>query len=403
MKILHICTGWPLSFQGGITNYVRNLAQIQYKNKLDVFVLGAPDNEKYDFGYISYTSKIRAFSYCPLEDKKALDKIKIILEDGEYDVIHIHALEYVDWDLYEIIKGYHYVVSLHDYCFICPRVYMFKGEKPCEKYDEQKCIKCVSYIERIRGYRHLSKIFKLKEGYPYIPQHITKIRYTKFSELLNNADYILPVSNRVEEIYRQSGIFSKSRVLHIGNASAEEFDESFCYDVADHVIKICFLGRLTRYKGAELFIQIAEHMKENRNVEFHFLGHAGEYENRLAEAGIVNHGKYNQKDLKKLLDEFDMGMVLSIWEDNGPQVVMELMNYRIPVIGTRMGGISDFVTRDNGFIFDPYSDKEKNELYEFLDSLTPQKILELKKNINRTNTPQEHYEALMKVYKEVLE
>lgn len=97
-----------------------------------------------------------------------------------------------------------------------------------------------------------------------------------------------------------------------------------------------------------------------------------------------------------------MGMVLSIWEDNGPQVVMELMNYHVPVIGTRMGGISDFVTRENGFIFDPYSEKEINELYQFLDNLTPQKIFELKENISRTTTPQEHYEDLLEVYEDVL-
>lgn len=31
MKILHLSTGFPLSFQGGITNYVRMLATVQKK------------------------------------------------------------------------------------------------------------------------------------------------------------------------------------------------------------------------------------------------------------------------------------------------------------------------------------------------------------------------------------
>lgn len=93
MKILHICTGWPLSFQGGITNYVRQLAETQNDKGHEVHVLGAPDKEKYSFHYAEYTSKIRAFSYCPLVDKDALQKIKKYLERERFEIIHIHALE----------------------------------------------------------------------------------------------------------------------------------------------------------------------------------------------------------------------------------------------------------------------------------------------------------------------
>ena len=135
MKILHVCTGWPLSYQGGITNYVRELAQEQYRNGNDVYVLGAPDKEKYDFEYVPYTSKIVAFSYRPLIDKEALKKIEEFLKNEKFDIIHIHAIEYIDWDFYNILSSYHYVVSLHDYCFICPRIYMYQPSgHVCDRY-----------------------------------------------------------------------------------------------------------------------------------------------------------------------------------------------------------------------------------------------------------------------------
>lgn len=407
VKILHICTGWPLSFQGGITNYVRNLAEIQCKNGLEVSVLGAPDNAQYSFEYIPYTSKIKVFNYGKLEDQDSLEKIRRIISKNNFDIIHIHALEYVDWNLYDILKGQHYIISLHDYCFICPRIYMYdpKG-KVCDHYEEKACEKCVSYLDRVYYFRRLiEKIngkFNTSVRVPYLPQNITKIRYEKFIRLLNNADYILPVSKRVEEIYKKSGVNSKSKVLHIGNSSAENYNDEFEYNTDDHIIKICFLGRLSKYKGAELFIQIADHFKKNDNIEFHFLGYAGKYETELDKIGVINHGKYNQNCLSDILKGYDLGMVLSIWEDNGPQVVMELLNNHIPVIGTRMGGISDFISDKNGFIFNPYSQKEINQLYDFLDSVTPEKIYELKSNIKRTKTPQEHYEELMNVYNEVL-
>lgn len=407
MKVLHMCTGWPLSYQGGITNYVRQLAFTQFENGVDVCVLGAKDTVEYPFRYFSFKSKIIPFSYTPLKDKLSLKWLDDFFKKEKFDLIHIHALEYVDWDLFEVIKDHKYIVSLHDYCFICPRVTMFtyKGEVCC-KYDEKKCSLCISYLERIkiirRCFEKLNNIFGIALKIPHVKQNITKERYKRFITLLNNADYILPVSKKVEEIYKRSGVLAQSKVLHIGNISADSFNEQYTYDSSPHIIKIVFLGRLTKDKGAELFLKIAHKMKSNKNIEFHFMGNAGAYSNKILNAGIINHGKYNQSQLNELLSKYDMGMVLSIWEDNGPQVVMELLNNHVPVIGTKMGGIPDFVDDSNGFVFDPYDEKEQEKLYLFLNELTIQKIKILKNNIKRTITPHQHYMQLMKVYNEVL-
>lgn len=408
MKILHICTGWPLSYKGGITNYVRSIAYAQYKNGHEVSVLGREDKVKYPFTYINYTSnRITPFTYMPLVDKKGLNWINKLLDEENFDIIHIHALEYVDWDIYQILKGRHYVVSLHDYCFICPRIYMFTPKQTvCEKYDEDKCNRCFSYLDRYKvfrgGIRKINKIFHTKLSVPYIPQNIASTRYEKFRELLNGADYILPVSKKVEEIYKASGIAAKSKVLHIGNDSADEFKEDFQYDLNPHTFKIVFLGRLSEYKGVDLFFNIAKHYKASTSVQFYFLGRSGEYADKLKECGIIDRGSYNPQQLSSLLQEYDLGMVLSIWHDNGPQVVMELLNNHVPVIGTKMGGIPDFVNNSNGFIFNPYDSSDISKLYSFIDNLTPEKIFQLKKNIHRTVTPQEHYDELMKVYNDVL-
>lgn len=57
MKVLHICTGWPLSFSGGITNYVRSIAEEQNRNSIETYVLGKPDSVSFEFNYINYASK----------------------------------------------------------------------------------------------------------------------------------------------------------------------------------------------------------------------------------------------------------------------------------------------------------------------------------------------------------
>ena len=63
-----------------------------------------------------------------------------------------------------------------------------------------------------------------------------------------------------------------------------------------------------------------------------------------------------------------------------------------------MGGITDFVNMENGYIFDPYDESEINGVIDFINSVTPDIIYEKKKRIQRTTTSVEHYSELMKLY-----
>lgn len=369
--------------------------------------MGGEDTNKYEFNYFTYTSKIKNFTYGKLKDEKGINTIKNFLEKEKFDIIHIHSVLGIDWNLYSILKPYNYIISLHDYYYLCPRIDMVPEKNcVCNSYEEDKCKKCISYIQRFRicrfGLKKVNKILHKNFKMPYFLQNITTIRHEKFKELLENAKYLLPVSSRVEEIYMASGIENTSKVLHIGNISADNFSEEYTYKTEPHKIKIVFLGRLSYSKGADLLIKIAEKIDKEK-FEIHFYGRPEEYVNVLNQTDIISHGKYEQKELSNILKEFDLGLVLSVWEDNGPQVVMELLNNHVPVIGTKMGGIPDFVNKDNGFIFNPYSEKDFNELLTFLNSLTIEKISKLKSNIKPTKTTKQHYEDIMKVYKEILE
>ena len=48
----------------------------------------------------------------------------------------------------------------------------------------------------------------------------------------------------------------------------------------------------------------------------------------------------------------DIGLVPSVWWDNGPQTVLEMQANGLPVIGANAGGIPDFVGHEtNGLLF----------------------------------------------------
>lgn len=56
LKICHIATGFPISFNGGITNYVRALAEYQKKNN-EVWVVSGEDSKENSFNVFVYKSK----------------------------------------------------------------------------------------------------------------------------------------------------------------------------------------------------------------------------------------------------------------------------------------------------------------------------------------------------------
>lgn len=407
MKICHIATGFPISFQGGITNYVRTLAEYQTSQGYEVYVLSGPDDKKFLFKTKFYKSdKIIPMKWRAPIDKKGLEKIKKFLDIHQFDLIHIHMMLDIDWNIYEIIKSYKYIISLHDYFFLCPRIQMLMHDnKICTAYEEEKCSHCVSWFNTVRitnalEYKisHNTKFRKFR--LPEIPQTMTKIRYEKFKILLENAEYLLPVSSRVQEIFEASGISGNYKMLHIGNVTADNYKDNVQFDTEKRVIDIAMLGTLTYLKGVDLFIDIAKRV--NPNVRVHFYGRSGTYAEKIKAVGILDHGPYRQDMLSNILDEIDIGMCLSVWEDNGPQVVMEFLNNHVPVVGTKLGGIPDFVHDGiNGYLFNPFDYREIDRIVCVLNTMTRQDLNKLKSNICRTTTTKEHCGEIDKIYNNI--
>ena len=133
MKILHICMGNSLDFQGGITNYVRSLSLEQSKHGYDVYVL-ADDGTENEYKVIKLKSKIKKWDINKYKDKYQYDFINNLLKEYKFDIIHLHMILTLDFRTLELLKNYNYIVSLHDYSFICPQVQMVRpGEIRCEK------------------------------------------------------------------------------------------------------------------------------------------------------------------------------------------------------------------------------------------------------------------------------
>lgn len=408
MKIMHLCTGFPISYNGGITNYVRSLAETQANNNYNVVVVGGKDKQcnNFKFRYIEYSDfYVKPFTLRENKSYHAYKKIESIIRTENPDLIHIHMMLDIDERLYKILKKYNikYIISLHDYSLLCPKIQMFENNRPCKKVGEN-CKKCAYFLEQKYFLKKLADILKInkKIGKKSSSKFLKMYEHNK--KLLENAELLLPVSNRVKEIYEESDIKNKYAVLHIGNITANQFKK---YEspkrTKNDKIKLVMLGNFSHIKGGDEFVRISQSL--NQNFELYFLGRSTDEDKlKMKSNGIIDKGSYKQADLPKLLKEYDFGCVLSVWEDNAPQVVMELLNNNIPVIGTQMGGIPDFIKDGhNGFLYDPYSEKSFNKMINKLKKIKRPDVERMKQNIERTTTPEEHFEKLDTIYKKILE
>ncbi len=413
MKILHVLTGFAITYPGGITNYVRSLTREQtiLGNMVDVLSGEGVDKSSTFFNQVNEIIEIKVmpnpFSLSIMrKNNEVVDSISNVIVQNNYDIIHFHAMYGIPQDFLKKFSKLNikYVVSLHDYGCICPRIFMInKKQKVCLKRKIDECRACIGLFEQNRPIRVSSQVLNLP--LPSIKSTSVDKRNDIFGEFLLKASRVLAVSTKVANIYQEAIPKLSCDVLHIGNDSAIEGTErgQSKEKTKNEKIKVCFLGTMTKIKGAEVFSYYAKRLPRDR-FELKFFGKGDKKYIKLIESlGVDIGGTYTPNMLSSILSNVDLGMVLPVWNDNAPQVLMELLNNKVPVFATSMGGIPDFIDKKTGFLIDPYDKKSFEDGLEWLLSLDKKKLNDMSANIIRLKKPREHAIELNEIYKTCLQ
>jgi glycosyltransferase involved in cell wall biosynthesis len=100
-------------------------------------------------------------------------------------------------------------------------------------------------------------------------------------------------------------------------------------------------GPLSTYKGYEYYLKYIRNLARNKNIKF--------------------MGGYDNKDVSKIFSEVDVLIVPSIWYENSPLVIQEAQLAGVPVIASRIGGITELIQDgENGLLFEP---RNPDDLY----------------------------------------
>jgi len=163
------------------------------------------------------------------------------------------------------------------------------------------------------------------------------------------------MSNRVAELLIRYGVEpSRVRVLPL---VLGDFDKIVRRPPRTPSLPIRFglLNKLTHLKGADVLCEAFKGLSPDhvRLLVFGSQSEAGVAAIRpLLDAGVAElRGPYERSRMNEVLSEIDVGLVPSIWEEPYGYVGVEFLAAGIPVLGSRIGGIPDYVEDGiNGFL-----------------------------------------------------
>ncbi|WP_166484721.1 glycosyltransferase family 4 protein [Clostridium cuniculi] len=238
-----------------------------------------------------------------------------------------------------------------------------------------------------------AKICKVKSVWHI--REIIKSKYERFivSKIVNIfSDYIIANSKATAEAISKNK--DKVKVVYNAidiekNSDLEDIDE-FYKEVAativrsNNKIKIGMAGRINRWKGQKLFVDMAKLVsEENDNVEFLIAGdvYKGEdyildnLKGYILESGVKDKiGLLGQVDnMSNFYKKLDIFVLPSIQPEPFGLVVIEAMNNKLPVVATNHGGPVEIIDNNiDGFLVDY---KDAREMAQVVNKLIKDKEL----------------------------
>ena len=363
-RVMVVMYGWADSGGGTMLPRAFTKALAARGHEVAVFYAAArPEPALGDYAVRRHTEDgVRLFGLCnrastfmdldapgrEIDDPQARSAFAAVLDEVSPHVVHF-------WNLHNLgmslpgecrARGVPTVLSSNNYWALCPRLYLISEQlQRCEggSEDGRKCERCLGTQGLAADYAE-----RLRQGQRMLREDI---------------DVHLAVSTRVRDLYVQNGDDpGHVRVLRQEPEALTEIwrRTGSARPVVSNLqrpLRVGFVGSVMAHKGVHVLAQALQLLPAG-SVEAVALGDvATDYLPALRhldpEGRLHLFGRYDQKRLPELLAALDVVVVPSVWDDCAPFVVAEALAARCPVIGSRAGGIPDFVQHGhNGLLFE---------------------------------------------------
>lgn len=392
MKILHYTVGLGENRGGGLTKYVDDLVACQSKdnsimilypgeyNLLSSKVSIKREKDKQGVPVYSIINPLSLPMMFGLKDKEYLTKHtptsmwRNFFKENKVEVIHIHTMmglyeEFIDAANELNIPT---IYTTHDYFGLCPKqTYVYHNCK-CKNWNScVDCPECNKYaFSRKKTIIIHSKLFcKLRKNKLFLK---IKGSAKKKIEKTNNDSGRIPVNNLSfykKLKYKYANAFSKIDWFHFNSSITEQMFHRELPSLKGEIInishkdvkdqrkekkfeseklRITYLGPATAVKGFDWLIETLDNVSLGNN---NFLLNIYTY-TPLERSYLIKHGdRYDYSQLEKIMDESDILVAPSMWNETFGFTVLEALSYGVPVVVSDSVGAKDLVQDNiNGFI-----------------------------------------------------
>ena len=180
-------------------------------------------------------------------------------------------------------------------------------------------------------------------------------RRREMVQLINtHCDKVLCVSARVGQVAKRYGIAPDLiQTSYIGTRHAEKFAQTTPAKSIvrpDGTVTIAYLGYMRRDKGFFFLLDALEALPPeiasrinvmicSRLIDQHTMDRITNLSTRVA--SMLFADGYKHDELDELLSEVDLGVIPVLWEDNLPQVAIEMHARHIPLLTSDLGGAQE--------------------------------------------------------------
>jgi glycosyltransferase involved in cell wall biosynthesis len=298
-------------------------------------------------------------------------------EHGPFDIVHLNNIEGISVNVLRLKEKYpksKFVMSLHNYIVICPLVNLFQyhNERICNDFDKgRQCVNCgmgkVNTRSYIRGMRNYLRekipvkfivnlapyLFKFRAR-QYASERMvsTALDFEQYREQIvehvnKYADHVLAVSDRVKQIAVRYGIAEALvRTSYIGTKFAENALGRSVTAPYKLPFTLAYLGYARIDKGFYFMIDALARLDRDvagkTKVILAASGCDPNIKNRLLDfLNVEIIPGYSHAQLPEILSDVHLGVVPVLWEDNLPQVAVEMVACGVPILCSSFGGASE--------------------------------------------------------------
>lgn len=312
-----------------------------------------------------------------------------VLAERSPDVVHFQHLAGVPSSLLGLAReaGARVVVTLEDYLPLCPTLKLLDVDRAiCLRRDVgAQCARCCSgapadadhlvqqtvryELTRLRQALPMARRMEFAALGPRVAALLQRLPsragapapaatlpppadYQRRREVnvarLNDADLLIAQSARLAEIYRELGVTAELRCLRHTLPHIERLRPRRLAGPPRAVTFATLNGAQSAAKGAGALTGAVRRLLDDGyagRFRLLVLGQVADPVRPTLEGldGVELGGPYAAEALDSLLDPVDIGLVPSIWEEAFGYVGLEFLAKGIPVIGSALGGIVDYV------------------------------------------------------------